>query len=210
MDRSPIHCGQINHQRSRMATSEFPALVRQLSLDVVLVHEPYDDQMIIKSAPGADAGVYIARGDWSFSILGHLCNRCCLVVHLDTGVFEGYLVSAYFKYSDDIDIHILHLERVLEHLRGNKVVIGADCNVHSPLWFSDHRQYTGRSTLVEHRRSAMEGFVLGRVLILLNKEGQPSTFSTVNVESNIDVTLVTRIVMGCDWTVHETASSSDH
>lgn len=52
----------------------------------------------------------------------------------------------------------------------------------SPLWFSNRRDERGRK---------LEDFIFANGLVVLNREGQPKTFSTVNGESNIDLTLVT-------------------
>lgn len=56
----------------------------------------------------------------------------------------------------------------------------------------------------------MEGFILGKGLLLHNASGQPPTFSGPNGMSNVDLTITTRGVNVCDWTVHEGASLSDH
>ncbi|CAK1595528.1 unnamed protein product [Parnassius mnemosyne] len=66
-----------------------------------------------------------------FGVLPHLNNSHCVACYVEK--YGLYLISAYFKYSDSIDQHLQHLETVLDQLKGKRVVIGVDCNAHSPL-----------------------------------------------------------------------------
>ncbi|GBP21026.1 Retrovirus-related Pol polyprotein from type-1 retrotransposable element R1 [Eumeta japonica] len=83
-----------------------------------------------------------------------------------------------------------------EHPSWERILIGVDCNAHSPLWFCERRQYIGRGPETEYRRQRMEGFILGRGLTIHNKEDQPCTFAGPSGESNIDLTLSTKNLGG--------------
>uniref|UniRef100_A0A2A4JA05 Endonuclease/exonuclease/phosphatase domain-containing protein n=1 Tax=Heliothis virescens TaxID=7102 RepID=A0A2A4JA05_HELVI len=206
---------QINLQGSALATAELPAVARDAGVDIVLAQKPYcgephSTSMLFPADPAPKVGIYIARRDIACGVLHHLSTSHCLVCHMKSGSLSVHLDSAYFQYSEDIWPHLEHLTRVLQTLRGNQVVVGADTNTHSPLWHSQPRHYSGRGSEITRRREAVEGFIMAHGLITHNASNQPPTFATVNGESNIDVTMSTRGVRVENWRVHEGASSSDH
>ncbi|XP_045781560.1 uncharacterized protein LOC123878428 [Maniola jurtina] len=215
----PVRRGTLRLQHelwSALATRELPALAKELRLDCVLLQEHYsqaqqEGPVFLEFGASPKAAVYIVRQDLRVVALHHLSTAHCATVCVSAGRGEDlYLVSAYFQYSEDVEPHLLQLERVHESLRGKKVVIGADCNAHSPMWHSEPRHYTGRGAVAERRRQHVEDFITGRDLVLHNQEGQPSTFSGPNGESNIDITLGTRSAAVSNWIVHDGVSSSDH
>lgn len=174
-----IRVGQINLAGAELATAELPLIAENLGLDVVLLQEHYPRSQavavgsILQCGDSAKAGIYVRRRDLVCAFLHHLSNSHCTVCHVLNDEEGTYLVSAYFQYSDDIDAHLEHLGGVLDKLRGKKTVIGVDSNAHSPMWYCEPRQYTGRGQSVTHRREAMEGFILARGLRLCNEEGHP-------------------------------------
>lgn len=180
-------------------------------LDLVLVQEQYNSRPgILQCGINPKAGVLVLNRAIAATLLHHLSNEHCTVVHVAHGETSLHVVSAYFQYSHDIGRHIAHLESVLQRLSGKPTLVGVDSNAHSPMWHCDRRQYTGRGPDSEYRRNQMEGFILGRDLLLHNVSGQPPTFSGPNGTSNVDLTITTRGINVCDWTVHEGASLSDH
>ena len=215
-----IRFGQLNLQGSAAATMELPAIIQAHTLDLVLIQEPYvpqdataaPDPMLLPAGASSKAAIYLGRRDIACSIQLHLCTSHCMVVHvrLSPQSSSFYAVSSYFQYSQDIGPHIHHLGRVLEALRGERVIIGIDSNAHSPMWFSHPRQYIGRGSVVTQRKEQLESFIIGRGLRLANVEGQPPTFATANGESHIDITLSTGGVRLQDWHVKPDASTSDH
>lgn len=211
-NRSKDHfrIGQINLARSEVATKELRIIAKDLRLDVVLLQEHYSDAPPGTMSTGKDskAAIYLPRHDVGCLFLQQLSTTHCAVAHLPT--WDIYLVSGYFQYSQDIEVHLHQLERVLDALQGKKVLIGVDSNAHSPMWFSETRHYIGRGYEINRKRHLMEALILGRDLALHNVAGQPWTFCTVNGESNIDLTLSTRGVRVTNWQVNVGVSSSDH
>lgn len=191
------------------ATRELPSIAGELGLDIVLVQEQYPQAEIL-AADGAlaKAGAYVRSRRLPVALLHHLSDMHMLVLHIGPPV-DVYAVSAYFQYSDPIDPYLHRLGIVMDRLRGKRVIVCADVNAHSPLWHSLQRHYSGRGQVVTERRAKMEEFILARQLVVHNREGQLATFSTVNGESNIDVTLATRGTRISGWRVTE-ASASDH
>ena len=64
-------------------------------------------------------------------------NATCTVLRLSLGSSEVIFINAYFKHADRIEVHIDHLERILNRFRGETVLIAADANARSVLWHND-------------------------------------------------------------------------
>ncbi|KAL4717660.1 hypothetical protein ACJJTC_000809 [Scirpophaga incertulas] len=58
----------------------------------------------------------------------HLSTAHCVVCYIFIDEEGIYMVSAYFQYSDDIDVHQQHLGDVIDSLRGKRVIVGVDLN----------------------------------------------------------------------------------
>ncbi|GBP63876.1 Retrovirus-related Pol polyprotein from type-1 retrotransposable element R1 [Eumeta japonica] len=194
---------------SIVATQELPDVVRNIGLGIVLVQEQYKGEPnLLQVGQNAKAGILICRSEIDVSVLAHLSTPRCLVGHVEP--YDVHVLSCYFQYSEAIDKHLNCLDRVLNILRGKRILTWLDCNAHSPLWFCERRQHIGRGPETEYRRQRMEGFILGRGLIIHNREDQPCTFAGPRGESNIDLTLSTRNLTVAEWTMNDQASSSDH
>jgi hypothetical protein len=109
----------------------------------------------------------------------------------------------YFPPTENIEIGIPQLEKVLNRLNGKKTIIGIDANAKSPLWNS-------RST--DDRGEALEAVIAQYGLHIVNKPGQAYTFETTRGRSNIDITLASPelILLVKEWKVHEDRTSNDH
>ncbi|PZC73926.1 hypothetical protein B5X24_HaOG208498 [Helicoverpa armigera] len=182
---------QLNLQGSALATTELPAVSKAMGVHIVLAQESYcgssAPSLTLPECSAPKVGIYVADRTTTCAVLQHLSTPHCLVCHILIGGLSMYMVSAYFQYSEDISPHLEHLARVLNTLRGCRVLVGADTNTHSPLWHSEQRHYIGRGGETTRRREAMEDFIMAHDLILHNVGNQPPTFATVNGESNIDV-----------------------
>ncbi|GBP97330.1 hypothetical protein EVAR_103843_1 [Eumeta japonica] len=151
-------------------------------LDIVLVQEQYTESLeILQVGENAKAGTYLANSNVNCAVLQQYSSSHCVVCSFDA--LDIVTVSAYFQYSDEIDVYITHLERVLDQLKGRRVLIAVD---------SYGRIHT------EPRPHIAES------------EGEPSTYVGGHGESNIDVTLTTRGIKVEGWTMLPDVSSSDH
>ncbi|GBP00474.1 Retrovirus-related Pol polyprotein from type-1 retrotransposable element R1 [Eumeta japonica] len=193
---STVKQEQVNLGRS-VATRELPDTDRCMGLDQVLVQKQYTRvPFLLQNGLESKAGVMLAKEDKrTIAVLLRLSGP----VHISS--VDVYMVSSYFQYRVEIDLHLDYLERVLKVLHGQQILIRVDCNAHSPLWFCKQSQYIGCGTKVEHRTHRMESCICGHGLIIHNTEGQPTTFSGPGGESNIDLTLITRIVTITEWQV---------
>jgi hypothetical protein len=115
-----------------------------------------------------------------------------------------YLVSAYFRHKDrDVSKHVAHLERIFLKLsRKGAVVVGADLNAYSPLWYGDKTCMRGRH---------IEDFIARHGVEVANRPNQLPTYRKGN-NSNIDATLIAgkAHVTVADWQVRSGLCGSDH
>lgn len=116
---------------------------------------------------------------------------------------DVHLISVYFRHDGNLVADLARLDRALEGLRGQRVIVGGDVNAESPLWNS------ARTT---RRGELLEDFLAQRGLVVLNEPGQLPTFSSAAGESFVDVTLATATVSrACrSWRVRDDWTSSDH
>ncbi|KAF9800835.1 hypothetical protein SFRURICE_009309 [Spodoptera frugiperda] len=128
----------------------------------------------------------------------------CAVAEIASENFKLYAVSCYFQYSDSVTPHIHHLRHVLQSLAGSKIIIGADVNASSSLWYGKVR-----ATDME-RRCAVEEFIAEMNLSIHNTPDAPPTFCSQMGESCIDVTLSSSDISLDRWRVLPDASCSDH
>lgn len=107
----------------------------------------------------------------------------------------------YCPFGDRIERYLDDLEAAINESRN--VLISGDFNAKSELWHSTGTDEKGTLTV---------DFLQTHDLHTANAPGQPSTFKTLNGESNIDLTIISTplITKVENWTVHEEASASDH
>ncbi|GBP46668.1 Retrovirus-related Pol polyprotein from type-1 retrotransposable element R1 [Eumeta japonica] len=209
MDKLHISIGQINLQGARDATDEIFVSARELGLDLLAVQEHYQ-RANTRFMQASQAAVVVSSERTACVFLAELSNEYCSCIHIQTNAGNVYLVSANFKYSHRIEPHLEHLQHVINALKGKKIVICADTNTHSPVWHSRERQYIGRGSEAEERRTQLESFLAQNTLNVENREGQPPTYSGPGGTSNIDVTAMSRGIVVNEWKVIEGASLSDH
>ncbi|GBP87565.1 Retrovirus-related Pol polyprotein from type-1 retrotransposable element R1 [Eumeta japonica] len=195
MGKYNLRVGQLNLQGAQVASRELNMIAKDRELNVVAVQEQYQSENIcyMQNSQKSEAAILVFNTKLAITFLSEISNDYCCCIHLQIGNFDFYLVSAYFKYSHDIEPHLLQIERILERLKGKRIIICADTNVHSLLWFSETRQYVGRGHEAEERRTMLENLIAQHALIIHNVEGQPATFSGPAGSSNIDVTLSTGV-----------------
>ena len=192
------------------------------SVDVLLLQEPpsaragvggmeaFSDRSVFCSEEGeAQAAIVVLNRDIEVVALRHLMNRFFAVANLTKSAGKSItLVSAYFKYSIPTQVFTAKLGHLLERL-GNRVIVGADVNAHSPQWFSRPGNHTGSA-----RGKWVEGMIEDGLLTVHNRSGCLETYSKPGMgSSNIDVTLsrggeLVEAVHG--WDVVDEVTDSDH
>lgn len=137
------------------------------------------------------------------TIIRHLSSVHCVCAHIVSSQGSFYLVSLYCPPAADIADSIAILRGIHTVLGPVPIIVGADVNATSPLWFSRHPDQRGRF---------LEDFLAESGWHVRNEPGNPPTFSTVNGSSNIDVTLTSPQAWHLlrTWRVGTGLTQSDH
>lgn len=216
MASSGLQIVQLNMNGSRLVTPELREKIHANNIDLMLLQEPYSWnnrvagfglQTRILTGNKSDEKPWAAIGITSSKLtvlhLKHLSNAYCVCAEVSMDTRSVYFISAYFRFSENIDGHIQHLDLILRQLRGKKVILGIDSNAKSHQWHSGKLDNRGRK---------LEFFLAEHNLRILNEPNEPATYASSRGESNIDVTLETMnhtsIVM--KWSVMVNWTSSDH
>lgn len=108
-------------------------------------------------------------------------NPTCTVLRLSLGSSDIIFINVYFKYADRIEVHIDHLENILNRFRGETILIAADVKARSLLW---------HNATTDERGEELETFISSYDMIIFNCQEEVSTYeNTWGHCSNIDVTL---------------------
>lgn len=133
-----------------------------------------------------------------------LSSKNCTVVELMTiGGCGLVMVNSYFKYCEDVDTHLMYLEKILLATLMNNILISADANTRSTLWYNDS---------TDNRGAKIGSFILACDLEIANQQSVLTTFeNTRGDKSNIDVTMRTssRDMIIRDWEIHEESFLTD-
>jgi exonuclease III len=211
---------QANLHNSRCATLETLAYIRQENIDIALCQEPYNYKTSrgTYTIPGLMNQRLIANNDNRFSScllvnnptlnvlhLRHLSSKYVTVVSIDGISTESvFVISIYAPPNNDsVRNMVTKLQQILTNLQDKTVLLGGDFNCRSTIWFD---------TLCDRNSPVLEDFILANDLVIFNEDNLPSTFSSANGSSNIDLTLGTTDTINWvrDWTVLQDVNTSDH
>lgn len=190
------------------------------NIDLALVQEPPLrgsripglDHAPIRTIVGSDtksgAAIVVFNPDLEILKLDTLSQKNFAVISLKQKNRRAInFVSAYFKFSIPISDKIIKLTNIIASLGAN-VIIGADTNAHSDLWFSQGVNNTGRA-----KGRKVEEMILDKMLTVHNKPNNPNTYARTDMgTSNIDVTLSTDDMADSvvNWKVITDITDSDH
>ncbi|KAG7196584.1 hypothetical protein KM043_014481, partial [Ampulex compressa] len=210
-------------RRSKSVTAEVSNLLLKGTVDIALVQEPYNvegqlrgigsqNTAISACAPceSAQAAIVLRRESFTIMKLSHLCDTHVICVQVICHLGELYLVSQYFQHAEDIEVSLERLQKILNALRGKKVIIAADVNASSPLW--DAKPGLQRRTRKRERGRQLEALIAQHNLVVLNNRDDAPTYASSRGATNIDVTLATTSAAryNISWQVRGKWSTSDH
>ena len=137
----------LNMQRSAVVAGEARLLVAERRLDIQLLLEPYAGKLGSSGTVrrlGSGVGVAAIRSQYPWAAVAvsnfeisfqfQLSTPHCSCAEVLTPGFTFYVASCYFQHSDDIGMHLRHLERIFHSLRGKRLLISIDANARSSLW----------------------------------------------------------------------------
>lgn len=203
---------QLNCQHSRAVMLELTQTACLHKPDIILIQEPYICDGKVTHIPAGMKVCYTAADFVGSAIMvkdGLNCTHVtrlstpnCTVIRITVLEKDLYFASAYFKYNEPTHIHLAQLERVLLGAGSSSIIIGADVNAKSPLWYSTH---------LDEKGEMVETFIAANQFNILNEPSELTTFESAAGSSNIDVTLVSRSLRTTDFTWRVTDwSVSDH
>lgn len=171
----------------------------------------FDSARVVMNDIGdpALAAIVVLNPDIEVVAIRDLTDRFFAVASVRKGMGRSVvLISSYFKYSLPTQGFVRRLGHILNNV-GDNVVIGADVNAHSTLWFSRPGNNSGFA-----RGTRVEELLREQHLRVENRPGYPETYLRPGMgSSNIDVTLSRRggihhSVQG--WAVVADLTDSDH
>lgn len=185
---------QHNLGKGKTASAELRNAARMAKASVLLIQEPWVSRQALVCGLGsmshriltgtrddtAWACIVILDAALDVTILRHLSTQHCVCAHIVSAYGSFYLVSLYCPPADDIQLSLTLLRRIYRVLGPAPIIIGADVNAKSPLWFAHQPDQRGR---------LIEDFLVETGWLVRNEPGNPYTFSTVNGRSNIDITI---------------------
>ncbi|XP_044591429.1 uncharacterized protein LOC123269659 [Cotesia glomerata] len=188
---------QANLRNDRAGTLEASQLWEEKRIDVLLLQEPYaahsnnsfkipgfgcGTQVAAETRSRLYAAICLANPKYQLLVLSQLSTTHCVYAQIMGPDTSFFVVSAYFQYKDEIEMHLKHLEKVVRALRGKRVSISMDANAKSEKWGSETDDARGKK---------LGQFIDAHELEITNNAREGPTFESTNGSSYIDVTLVT-------------------
>ena len=126
-------------------------------LDVLLLQEPYTIRKKTTSFGQATrvltgnkrretpwAAIMVFNSKLTIMRVDQLSDEHVATVLIEKGELSIYLVSAYLKFSHEIQPYLKRIEEILRTLKSKKVIIGMDANAKSPLWHAGSLNARGK------------------------------------------------------------------
>lgn len=209
---------QLNMARSAAVTGEVRQLVSKKLIDILLLQEPYvrkQDASHTFYRLGTSFKVHVVRSQrpWAMVAISgpetqmlyvlQLSTTHCECAEVQTPGLSFYVASCYFQYSDKIEEHLNHLEKVLLTLKGNRLLVTIDSNARSSLWGPQE---------IDTKGPKLVDLISAYGMVVINNIGQGPTYRTARGASYIDVTLASPAMsqfLG-EWKVRNNWTTSDH
>lgn len=209
-----IKCLQINLKHSRVATNNLMQIIKEYSLDVIFVQEPYtiNDKMAGISSnyrifsygqPNIRAAIIITNKSVDAIMINQISDSDMVVIELIQDKFSTYAVSMYMDITTDINIDFRKIDNILSFTKGKCLLICMDSNARSKTWYD---------VITNNRGKLVEEYLTSSNLYIMNEESEHTTFDNGRGKSNVDLTvsngqLLSRI---SDWECRGEESCSDH
>ncbi|XP_044588795.1 uncharacterized protein LOC123267976 [Cotesia glomerata] len=196
---------QANLRNDRAGTLEASQLWEEKRIDVLLLQEPYAAhsnnsfkipsfgcgiQVADKTRSRPYAAICLTNPKYQLLVLSQLSTTHYVYAQIIGPDTSFFVVSAYFQYKDEIDMHLKHLEKVVRALRGKR---GSETD--------------------DARGEKLEQFIDAHELEIINDAREGPTFESTNGSSYIDVTLITPKLVSSilSWSIKRSwVQNTDH
>lgn len=222
MGENELRILQVNIGRSKQASNETVERAAEVKIPIILMQEPYTYQnkaaalgryancVICANKPDEVpwASVIILNDDYTGVLIKNVSTAHCVCVHITGPAGSFYVISLYCQYSQDIETFLQQLDKVLDIIGTNRVIIGADMNAVSPLWCWRLDETSMRQ--VDNRSSSVEDLITRRNLIVANRPHELCTYTRGNKDIDVTLTDDRTAIDITNWKVIDDWISSDH
>src|SRR5436190_14484365 len=207
--------GQINAQRAMAAMADLEVLIKELDFDILCIQEPYvarkkttgfTDSELVRLQPRAGdpwVASIISNKEIETFQLSHMDTKHVMCFQVLTGDNDFYIINAYCQFSLEIEPILNDIEKIINSINSQRLMILMDSNAKSRLWYAGD---------TDDRGKAVEEFLITNRLHVLNEASELTTYSSGQGSSNIDITIVSEALIGsCSgWKVLDVCTTSDH
>ena len=120
-------------------------LINQHNVDITYIQEPYTinnklvgrlrSHKVYMSEDGRKRTAIVINNDQlDVTLITQLSNEDCVAVEVRSEAVKFYSVSMYFDSRRDIEKDIRKLEKVMDYIKGNGLIIAVDSNARSKIW----------------------------------------------------------------------------
>lgn len=204
---------QVNAQRSRLVMAQLRKQFDDSNIDILAIQEPYCvggritgfGGLRVVSSDNAQcmSAIVVRNREVTVVKIESLTDMhgVCVAIEGSHGIF--YVISLYCQSCLAMEPFAQYIQRASETLRGNRMVVCMDSNAKSETWFSND---------LDDRGTILKEVLMQSGLHVVNQPSDLMTSSTVNGESNIDLTVSSHGFLGeiSGWTVRDDVSTSDH
>mgnify|MGYP000017547148 CR=1 FL=1 len=187
MDHHRIKCYQVNLHHSRVATNNLVQLINEHRIDIIFIQEPYtiNNKMVgisnlLRTYTCGNgrkrAAIIINNKDINAIAINQISDRDCVVTEMIYNGAKFIGASVYFDGEEDIEEDLRKVEQILDYAKGNRLMILADTNARSKLWYD---------TINNERGKILEEFLTVKSLhIIINENKDVPTFETIRGRFN--------------------------
>ena len=210
----PMKFVQLNMQHSRIATNNLIRKITEGNIDFALIQEPYNINNNLAGIPKAlktfahgggrkRTAIIVNNNKLDAVLVSQLSDEDCIVLEVRHQNNTLYCASMYFDISIEIERNISRVESIIRQANGTPLIIAADTNARSKLWYD---------TISNKRGKILEEFLTMNSLYIANENTHSPTFETARRKSRIDLTICNNEMSRriTDWQCGEEESHSDH
>ncbi len=211
-----ISCIQLNLCRSKYSTTQLINFMDKNSIIIALIQEPYyynkkvltfshqyEAIYTIKDNKPPKSAIIIRKSKISAIDIKSFSNDYITCVSISLQKRKILFISVYFAPKSDMNSELYYLKSIIDNIKPEFLVISADTNAHSKLWF-DKRD--------DNRGQRLIDFINENKLIIINNNTNTPTYVSHQGKSSIDLTLINEnlISIVSDWSLLDMDSMSDH
>ena len=212
----PIRFIQHNCSNSGLVMDELRKITEEEEIDILCLQEPYTINSTvpgfpvtcrqITNGPNPMVAIIVLNNEYVITKLIQFCDQHQISIEIKYGSLQFVLVSQYFQYREEIEIHIEKLVNISRFCNNNgtKMLFTGDVNAKSTMWHSPYTDAKGEK---------VEDAIAELNLHIINEDlGIPTFHHPTGGTSYIDITMTTTTMVReiTKWNVLENKTTSFH